>query len=92
MTDAAGNSATCTFVVVIEVGDCLELGGGQPPVPQPSPPPPAPCQTSDGGLNLLMSLLFHAPVCGMACPLAMTATLCGMMLLRQRTTHRRRRR
>lgn len=57
---------------------------GEPPVDQ-----PVPCdQTADDSINILFSLLFHAPVCGPGCPLLALATLCGFLAMK---TGRRRR-
>jgi uncharacterized repeat protein (TIGR01451 family) len=49
---------------------------------------PAPCVGATSGLNLLFSLLFHSPVCGIGCPLMMAATICGIAAMR--STRRRR--
>lgn len=60
------------------------------PEPEPEPEPqPAPCAAYKSGLNLLFSLLFHSPVCGLGCPLMMVGTFCGIIVMRR--GHRRRR-
>lgn len=81
VTDKAGNFTECTVMVNIDIGDC-DLGGDTPP------PQPAPCDPSTGGFNFLLSLFFHAPVCGMGCPLMMMLTICGMLSLKARTRRR----
>jgi len=82
VTDAAGNSASCTVTITLDIGDCDD-----------SPPPqPAPCDPSTGGVNILLTLLFHAPVCGIGCPLMILMTLCGMLSLRSRIRRTRQRR
>jgi len=86
VTDEAGNSTSCTVMISIAQGDC-NVGGEPSPPPSPQQPP---CDPTKGGLNILFSLLFHAPVCGMGCPLMILLTLCGMATLR--ATIRRRRR
>ncbi|HWL92414.1 MAG TPA: HYR domain-containing protein [Phycisphaerae bacterium] len=57
--------------------------GGQ-PVP--------PCDPdADDSLNLLFSLLFHAPVCGSSCPLMIGVTLCGFFVMRHGAKRQRKR-
>lgn len=80
-TDAAGNGASCTVTLQLEENGCM--------TPEEPEPQPAPCPPDAGALNLLYSLLFHTPVCGMGCPLMLVATLCGMVMLK---FNRRRRR
>lgn len=58
------------------------------PTPQPNP-----CPASASGLNLLFSLLFHSPVCGLGCPLMVVGTFCGIAVMRtgsRRRMHSRR--
>ncbi len=73
-TDEAGNAATCTVLVTVEEGGCLA------PAPQPVPG----CDPANQSLNLLMSLVVHAPVCGATCPIVMLMTLTGFLALRRR--------
>ena len=83
VTDEAGNSTSCTVMITIDIGAC-DQGGGNPP-----PPQPVPCDPSSGGINILLSLLFHAPVCGVGCPLMIMLTVCGMLSLKARIRRRR---
>lgn len=63
------------------------------PEPEPEPEPqPTPCPQYASGLNLLFSLLFHSPVCGLGCPLTLVGTFCGIVALRTRRRHIRSRR
>ena len=84
VTDAAGNTETCTVMVELLENGCMD----EPPAPdpgeeEPGAPQPVPgCDEDTQSLNLLFSLLFHSPVCGATCPLMLAATLCGMMALR----------
>jgi len=89
VTDKAGNATSCTVMVTLDIGDC-DQGGASPPPPPPQPAPP--CDPSKSGVNILLTLLFHAPVCGMGCPLMMMMTICGLLSLKVRTRRRRRRR
>ncbi|MBK8270991.1 MAG: HYR domain-containing protein [Planctomycetes bacterium] len=104
VTDEAGNSADCTATLTVDANGCDPTdnpnnnnnnngnsnnnvnnnNSGEPPVDQ-----PVPCdQTADDSVNILFSLLFHAPVCGPGCPLLGLATLCGFLAMK---TGRRRR-
>ncbi|MFQ5502891.1 MAG: thrombospondin type 3 repeat-containing protein, partial [Phycisphaerae bacterium] len=65
------------------VGDACDEG----PAPQPGP-----CDPNSQGVSLLYSGIFHAPVCGAACPLMITVMICGMVMLRSGSRRRRRRR
>ncbi len=78
-TDEAGNTATCTVLVTVDEGGCLA------PAPQPVP---GGCDPTNQSLNLLMSFIMHAPVCGATCPIVMLMTLTGLVALRRRR-HRR---
>lgn len=50
-----------------------------------------PCDpTTDQSVNVLFSLLFHAPVCGVGCPAMVFMTLCGFMALKSRARRKRR--
>ena len=50
------------------------------------------CDPNELGLNLLMSIIFQAPVCGMGCPLMIFGTFGGLMLFKsgRRVVRRRR--
>ncbi|MFQ5429961.1 MAG: DVUA0089 family protein [Phycisphaerae bacterium] len=82
IADEAGNATACDVTFIIEVGDC-DTGAPEPPEPQ-----PAPCPPDAGALNLLFSLLFHAPVCALGCPLMILITFGGMVVWK--FGHRRR--
>jgi len=94
VTDAAGNTETCTVAVELLENGCLD----EPPAPddppgddEPGAPQPVPgCDPNNTSLNLLFSLLFHSPVCGATCPLMLTLTICGISALRLRKRRRNR--
>jgi len=86
--DEAGNATVCVVTITIGIGEC----GG--PGPQPVPPG---CDPNAPGLNLLMSAIMRAPVCGLGCPLMMTLCVFGLVVIkvgylrpRRRTLGRRR--
>jgi hypothetical protein len=58
------------------------------PAPTPEPPEPQPCTGPQSGVSLLFSNLFRAPVCGMGCPLMLTASFAGLLTLRWRRQRR----
>lgn len=78
-TDEAGNSSTCEATATVLIGDC--------PVPDPQVPPPQ-CQGAES-YNILISLLYRAPVCS-PCPITIAMGISGIVFLR--SGHRRRRR
>lgn len=94
-TDAAGNAASCSVTIDLEANGCDSPPAGQPEPPkvedpiveQPVVPP---CDPANQSLNLLFSLLFHSPVCGAACPITVSMTICGFFAMK-RTLRRRRR-
>lgn len=57
------------------------------PGPQPVPCDPA----TDNSFNILFSLLFHAPVCAVGCPLSVALTMCGFLAIRSMRLGSRRR-
>lgn len=57
------------------------------PGPQPVPCDPA----TDNSFNILFSLLFHAPVCAVGCPLSVVLTMCGFLAIRSMQLGSRRR-
>lgn len=73
VSDEAGNSSVCMFTVTIAQGAC----SGEPP-----PQAPPGCDPNAFGLNLLMSLVFQAPVCGLGCPLMILGTIVGLVVLK----------
>ncbi len=79
VTDAAGLGASCTVQVFLEENGCLA-----PPAPQPVPG----CDPASQSLNLLMSFIMHAPVCGATCPIVAALTVCGLVALKRRRRRR----
>ncbi len=77
--DAAGNSASCDVVVTVDPAGC---DGAPQPVP--------PCDPeTDKSLNILFSLLFHAPVCGIGCPPMIVVSVVMYMVTRRRRSQRK---
>ncbi len=62
------------------IGDACET-----PAPQPIPG----CDPRGTALNILFSLIWKAPVCGIGCPAAVGGTLAGLSLMRLRLRRRR---
>jgi len=80
VTDGAGLGASCTVQVFLEENGCLT-----PPAPQ-----PVGCDPANQSLNLLMSFIMHAPVCGATCPIVAVLTVCGIVALKRRRRRRQR--
>ncbi|HRW55953.1 MAG TPA: HYR domain-containing protein, partial [Phycisphaerae bacterium] len=100
-TDAAGNSTTCSLTVVLNENGCNDppatdtpptMGGdtgGDGDTDDPAGQNVPGCDPNTQSLNLLFSLLFHSPVCGATCPIAVSMMAFGFLALRRSVRRRR---
>lgn len=89
-TDASGNSTTCSVTIELEENGCLNPPAPEPmPEPEPEPQPVPGCDPNTQSVNLLFSLLFHSPVCGATCPIAVSMMAFGFLALRRNVRRKR---
>lgn len=82
--DANGNETTCEATLTVDENGCNDNGNDNDNDNDGPGPQPVPCDpNADDTINILFSLLFHAPVCGSGCPLMILATICGFFVMRK---------
>lgn len=91
VADQNGNSTTCTVAIIVDPNGCESSNDNDNDNNGPGPQPIPPCDpNADDSLNLLFSILFHAPVCGSSCPLMAVLTICGFIAMKSGKRRRRR--